>query len=452
MLYKLRKTVQEHIDCIIIFIIFLILHSFMRFISWDDPYYLSELKRWDYKLLELVKSLYMIWSARSIIEMTAFTFGALPTFIWKIFDSCAIVCFYLLIKKLIEEYMGKFEYREKKMIFTMLIFLCWPFSTMGTTGWLSSTIFTLWTFLGVLYTALILHRIVYGNKKISLIAKIIGVMGLTYSANHEITYSVYFFLFIIMTYGSLKNKCRGLIEIMMAWGIFFVNVLWALLSPGSMTRLTGNENKTGYLSVSILGKIRMGINTTFYHYVSVPNAILFILCLLIFFLTLKNTKSTFGRLCGTLPLIVDVLWTGYMFFSYTLKRKTLTYIYPDENFLECGAAEQYIAIFSALFLIALIIYNIQTLLNNKKHVYFLALSLLLGLLPEIELGFTPAISASILRVAIFPYASFLILILGLLHEKAHALAKWQSILLYICAAAGSIMNILQVIRHMYLYG
>lgn len=452
MINKIRKASHEHIDYIILFFIYLILHLFMRFISWDDPYYLSELKRWDYKLLELVKSLYMIWSARSIIEMTAFTFGALPVIIWKILDSCAVVCFYLLLKALVNEYMGETKHKEKKRIFTMFIFLCWPFSTMGTTGWLSSTIFTLWTFLGVLYTALLLHRIIYGTKNVSIISKIIGIIGLTYSANHEITYPVYFFLFIIMTYDSIKNKRRGFIELITAWCILFANVLWALLSPGSLTRLTGNENKTGYLSLSILDKIRMGINTTFYHYVSVPNAILFILCLLIFLITMREAKNTFNRLCGILPLTIDMIWTGYVFFTYTLPRKTLTYIYPDENFMECGAIEQCLAIFSAILLVSLIIYNVISLLNDKKNIYFLVLSLLLGLLPELELGFTPAISASILRVAIFPYAAFLILILGLLHEKLHTLVKWQSNLLYVCAATGSVMNILQIIRHMYLYG
>lgn len=452
MLKKLQKTAHEHIDYIVIFFIFLLLHLFMRFISWDDPYYLSELKKWNYNLLELIKYLYMAWSARSIIKMTALTLGTLPMIIWKILDSCAVVCFYALLKTLVAEYMGKFKCRKKEMIFTVLLFLCWPFSTMGTTGWFSSTVFTLWTILGVLYTAFILHRIIYGKDKISIIAKIIGVIGLIYSANHEITYPVYLFLFIIMTYGCMKNKFRGIAELIIAWGIFLINVLWALLSPGSMTRLTGSENKTGYLSVSILGKIRMGINTTFYHYVSVPSAILFILCLLLFLLTIKEVKSIFGKLCGMLPLIIDIAWTGYVFFAYTFPRKTLTYIYPDENFMECGAIEQYAAMFSALLLIVLIIYNVNNILQDNKHIYFLALSLILGLLPELELGFTPAISASILRVVIFPYASFLIIIMGLLHEKRHTLAKWQTAILFVCAAAGSIMNILQVIRHMYLYG
>lgn len=452
MLKKLQKIAYDHIDYIIIYFIYLILHLFMRFISWDDPYFRSALKSWNYNLLELTKTRYMIWSARSIIEMVTFTLGALPSLIWKIMDSCAVVCFYLLLKTLVAEYMGKIECREKEMIFTMLVFLCWPFSTMGTTGWFSSATITLWTFLGVLYTALLLHRTIYGKEKISIIAKMIGVIGLVYSANHEITYPVYFFLFILMIYGSLKNKHRGIIELIAAWGILFINMLWAFLSPGNMTRLTGNENKTGYLSVSILGKIRMGINTTFYHYVSVPNAILFILCLLIFLLTINEAKSIFGKLCGILPLMIDVIWTGYVFFTYTFPRKTLTYIYPDETFMECGVVEQYIAIFSALLLIALIIYNVNTLLCDKKHVCFLVSSLLLGLLPELELGFTPAISASILRVVIFPYASFLILIFGLLHDKKHTLTKWQSVILFVCAAAGSIMNILQVIRHMYLYG
>ena len=56
MLKKIQKTAHDHIDYIIIFFIYLILHLFMRFISWDDPYFRSELKRWNYNLLELTKT------------------------------------------------------------------------------------------------------------------------------------------------------------------------------------------------------------------------------------------------------------------------------------------------------------------------------------------------------------------------------------------------------------
>lgn len=306
----------------------------------------------------------------------------------------------------------------------LFVFLCWPFSTMGTTGWLSSTTITLWIVVGVLYVIIFLYKIIQG-KEVPFYQHIVFWLAFIYSANHEATFPVYFIFLVIMIVLAVKYK-KGIAYIGISFTWFLINVIYAITAPGNMRRLTGNENKEGYLMVSLLGKVRMGINNTFYHYISVPNAVLFILCLLICFIVFKECKDIKARIIGVLPLAIDVSWTIYILWEYTLKRGYLTYVYPDEKFEIVGQTEQYIAMGSALLLFALIIFCICIIWKEMEKRVFFSFTLILGVLPEIELGFTPAITASIMRVVIYLYIAFLIIIFGML-EKICYLKKWLSI-------------------------
>lgn len=446
-----REKIQykNNIDLIIVFAIFMCLHMFMRFISWDDPYFVSELKKWNYNIIELMQDRYLNWTARNIIESVVFFVGELPKIIWRVLDSFFVASFYYLIKNILEEFTD-IQYREKKEKYIlMLIFLCWPFSTMGTTGWLSSTMITLWIAVGMLYAIMFLHKIVWG-RKVLFYQHVMFWIAFIYSVNHETTFPIYFVFFIVMLVLSIKNR-KGIVYLGISVVWFVVNVVYAMTAPGNMKRLSGAENKTGYLTVSLFGKIRMGINNTFYHYISVPNAVLFILCLLLCFLIFKQSKDIKKRIVGILPLSIDVIWTAYVFVSYTLKRGYLTYIYPDESFETVGLLEQYLAMIFALLLVGLIICCICIIWEDMQKKVFFSFALLLGVLPEIELGFTPAISASIMRVVIYLYTAFLLIIFGML-EKKDCLQKWQRSVLTFCALAGTAINILQVIRHMIIYG
>lgn len=54
---------------------FYFLHMFMRFISWDDPYFITELEKWNYDAIGLAQYRYQNWTARNIIEFVVFMLG-----------------------------------------------------------------------------------------------------------------------------------------------------------------------------------------------------------------------------------------------------------------------------------------------------------------------------------------------------------------------------------------
>lgn len=443
---KLRFSQNK--DILFIFVVYFILHLFMRFISWDDPYFISALEKANYRLFSLLEKRYLCWSSRTVIELLLFVLGALPKIVWRLLDSIVISLFYCYLKKITHIFFPSNSHNDKLLL---LCFLCWPFSTMGTTGWLSSTTNTLWVLVAILYSALVFYKKINGEN-MPIKEYIFFYLCLVYSCNHESALPIYALLLTGFLFISMLRKSLDIHFFISSLSIYVISAIWILHCPGNFNRLEGEQNKVGYLTISLFDKIRMGINTTFYHYVSVPNIVLFLLCLTILLSVCQKHKSFHKRLLGALPLILDIGWTTYLFLRYTLTRGYLTYSYPDEHFVEIGKTEQYFALVSCMLIFILFIYNIYILLEIHEHRFLLMFILLLSALPEIELALTPAISASIMRTVIYLYTAFLLIIFILVNKFLIHFKKWQTILITFSAICGAIMNILQIIRHMMIYG
>lgn len=131
----------------------------------------------------------------------------------------------------------------------------------------------------------------------------------------------------------------------------------------------------------------------------------------------------------------------------------MTYVYPDASFTVSPKTEQYLALISALVLVASYIYLLRLIIDETNAYLFLtAVFLVWGLLPEVVLGFTTTISASILRVVSFFYFA-LILTSAVIIGRVQLLKTqiiWRGMILL--GALGTIMNYAQMIRHIMVYG
>ena len=79
-----------------------------------------------------------------------------------------------------------------------------------------------------------------------------------------------------------------------------------MFAPGNKRRNIQDAKIHGtsdVLSLSVFGKIRMGINSTFYHFISVPNVILFLFCVIVAICAMKCYKSIWMK--------VLVLWSSF---------------------------------------------------------------------------------------------------------------------------------------------
>ena len=165
----------------------------------------------------------------------------------------------------------------------------------------------------------------------------------------------------------------------------------------------------------------------------------------------KNDILT--RLIACIPVGIISLWTAYIFVAYTIKNRTLTYVYPDATFQVCRKAEQYLAMFSAMVMVLSIIFLLRQVIEENGLFIFLVVVLLFwGLLPEVVLGFTTTISASILRVVSFFYFALIFIscvIIGHSKMLMKPVIRYGIIALGI---AGTLMNYMQMIRHIIVYG
>lgn len=443
------KENKIRIDYIVLICLFAVLHIFMRFIAWDDPYYLTAWEKYDFNMVELLSYVYTRWSSRIVIEAVTYVVGYLPKFIWKIADTFFVLLFYINLVKLAKATANTDENQKKNVAWlSLLFFLCWPFSTQGTTGWLSSTMNTLWVVTCMLTVFLYIYQIYFLDKKLKLYQYILLLLCLCYAVNHESASPVMICTLIFLIWFMRKKTFENFtIYLCLAGSI--VGFLVAALCPGNSIRLHGSQNKVGYLSLSFFSKMRMAVNTEFYHFMSVPNSLLFIFCLLLAMCIFKKYKNKWCRVLGVIPVVIDLCWSAYFMLIYTIGTRSLTYRYPDEYFIEYGLLEQGLAMFSAIVLLVTMGICIALLTNQKLLAVFI---LLVGQIPIAELGLTPAISASILRTAIYPYISFMILMIAIKNQYINTFAKYQIKIIYILGIGGGLLNILQVVRHMYVYG
>lgn len=74
------------------------------------------------------------------------------------------------------------------------------------------------------------------------------------------------------------------------------------------------------------------------------------------------------------------------------------------------------------------------------------------LIPVAELCLTPDISLSFMRVIFYPYLSYIIVVYCLLIKNKDIFSSPFTKLVYYVSILGFVLNLMQIIRHMYLYG
>lgn len=455
---KWSKTIKKYIslyyDYIILILIYGCLHLFMHTDCWDDILTTRVLTDYHLNLFHYLSHVWNTWSSRIVIQGVWAIIGYFPNYIWKILDTIMVVLLYHFSGKIIVFSNNSNSFSNIYKKWQLLLFLCFPYSLMGTAGWMTTTIVYTWTFAFLAYCTYLLFAASAGQK-IYFISYFLYGFAALFAGNYNVT-AIGMIILLFLAYIFLPKTTSLKILFWEGTIINIVNILLFALAPGNRTRMEADavyHNSAELLSLSFGGKIRMGINSTFYHFISVPNAVLFITCLLLAVCTVYKTKSITSRFVALMPVILDILWTGYAFLHYTLPNRNLTYIYPDAAFQTSSRIEQSLAMMSAIIMICALLYTVCLLTDFSPLSLGLCSNILfLGLLPEIALGFTTTISASIIRVVTFFYFS-LILTAAILTQHCNLLKNklWRNILTAL-ALFGTAFNILQVIRHIIVYG
>lgn len=458
---QMKNFFQKYYDYIILAAIYGFLHVFIHTDYWDDASLPAIMKSYNYNLPGYLIDTWNTWSSALFIRTIQVLVSAFPNYIWKTCDVLMILISYhyfmesvkLLISHMPTHVPSIFERK-----WCLLFFLSFPYCLFATAGWMITTIAYAWIFSAFFYC---LH--LYLSASMNALRRplkwysyvVFGLVAL-YCANCKLMPFSLAAVFILV-YLNCKNKSKTF-YILFWEGMLasLVNMAMFFLCPGHRARNIEDarfHNTAELLTLPVGGHLRMGINSAFYHFISIPNAILFTFCLLTAVCVFIKTKKPSLRICACIPLALDVFWTGYAFLHYTLPRRTLTYIYPDASFQECPMAEQYAVLASALVMVLLICFLLAFLTDySYLSLMLIGIMLAVGLFPCVALGFTTTVSASIMRIASFFYFSLILCACVLIHIYPVLKNKFWKSVFYLLGFLGSLMNILQIIRHIIVYG
>lgn len=450
--------IRDNFDYFLIFLIYFIPHLFMGFTLWDDILYKTYFKSYHYNVFSFISRQYQYWTSRVVIEAAVILFGWLPPIIWMIVDTLMIVLLYHSMFSIIKLFLAKFELDSKYRVCQMLLFLSFPYALMATAGWLTTTINWAWMLSLFVYGLKGLLYSVAGEKGTkSIVKNILFCLAYIYATNFDVAAIIMFCLLAVIGFACHKSSsCKFCLEYWEGLFITIVNLVLFIVCPGNRVRMEQDaiiHGTADVLELSVLGKIRMGINSAFYHYMSIPNAVLFTICMILLYAVWVRSKSVLDKIIAFIPTGIMVIWTVYIFFMYTVKNHTLTYVYPDAAFHTCPRTEQYLAMASALILVLSMIYLLYQVIREKDiFISMVVILLIWGLLPDIVLGFTSTISASILRVVSFLYLAFIFISCVVAAYSGMLKNRMVQKGIIFLGSAGTILNFAQMIRHIMVYG
>lgn len=418
-------------------------HIFLTPNYWDDAKYAKMLTEWHGNLVAYTINRYQIWSSRITIELILPIITVLPPVVWKTLDLMMIALLYYDLRWIIRRV---FKIESKETDFLLAALLCaFPFSIMAQTGWMATTTNYLWVISLGCYAITRMIKAGWFYEKISRKEIVACALAVLYSASFESMAAILFVIWIGIMVNTWRNK-EKVSPVMWISGILVIMMLiYILACPGNRFRPVSDAATwmPEYFDLSFLDKIRMGVLSSFMHFVSIPSPVFFILNLLVF-LSARQEKIAL-RIVAFVPMVLDVCWTLYYMANYLLGYKVMTYQVPTPLPVEkADVLEQILLSISVVVWFAIILYFMYRRLSLYTAVGG-TIILLLSCAPEIAVGLTPTVIASILRTMIYLYMAMIILILLLYDGR-------NKRFLYLCIGGGMVLNACQLIRHISLYG
>lgn len=417
---------------------------------WDDAVFARVLTQYQYNLAQYTLDRYMTWSSRISIELVLPFMAALPGIIWKIANIFMIL---LLFCDLRWTLIKVFGIEPQKMDIILALLLCaYPFSTMAQTGWIATTMNYLWVVaLGWYVINRMLDTAVWEHTP-SRCEMILSCMAAFYSVGYESMAAIIFMVGIgIIVYSFVKGRrVSGLVWL--CFGITILMLLYIFLCPGNRLRPIKDAQlwMPDYFNLNFFDKIRVGILSTFMHFVSIPSPIFFVMNLAVFVLGKRKGRKSW--LVGAIPIILDAAWTCYFLINYLLGYRSFTYQVPEAVMSGMkDTAEQVLMLISVAAWFIAVLYIIFRSMPVQKAICF-TIVLETACIPEMVVGITPTVYASILRTTIYLYMAMIVMIIVIFQEIKWDSYKKMSVFFYFCLGCGMLLNACQMARHIMIYG
>ncbi len=415
---KMKAIINIHkknIPLLIIMLILLILlHSKMGFFN-DDIANMNKVK--DNGIITILKTLYNVWSSRTIIDFMVLIMTSVNFYIFKILNCAICISIPFIIAYLTCP-------NNPNYLVASGLFFMYPFNHLSSAGWVSTSVVYLWPVFFLLL-AMIPLRKKLDNQPISLFTYIIGTISLIVASNMEQTSLI--ILGILVAFNIYMYICHTRSYYSnFALVINMISIVYILSSPGNNARLNSEivNWMVDFKMWSFADKLYMGSMTTLNHFIFSENLVFLLFSVLIFSLVCNKKSDISFRLLSLVPLASTFL---ERYFNSILPVKLVYFIngrvaygaVSNEyliNLQNASLMATYIPMILAGFVLISIIISIFIIFGNSYYTITVYLILTLGFASRVIMGFSPTLFASSLRTYIFMYFAILSVMLMMFNE------------------------------------
>lgn len=315
---KAWSTKQKAMLILVIF--YVPFHLWLTPGYWDDAVFARVFTQYHYNLIEYTVNRYLTWSSRISIELVVPFMAALPSIVWKTINMLMILLLFCDLRWMITEIYG--VKLQKADIVLALLLCAYPLSTMAQTGWIATTMNYLWVVALGWYVINRMLGTVMQQHAPSKYEILLSCMAAFYSTGYESMAAILFVVEVGVIIYSFVKKRRVSSLVWLCLGITILMLVYILLCPGNRLRPIKDAElwMPDYFSLTFLDRIRVGILSTFMHFVSIPSPIFFILNLAVLVLHKARQKKFIWM--ASVTVILDIAWTCYFMVNYLAGYRT----------------------------------------------------------------------------------------------------------------------------------
>ncbi len=424
-------------------VFFFLLHlTFVGFTN-DDEYFVDVRSQWD-SLFELLVDRYLTDSSRVLSEAILFTLVRMPFFVWQVLDTLIFFLGYHCLTVLLVN-----DKQDRGNIIVFFAFASYPYMHMGSAGWICTSLNYMWPLATLLYALSGAFRR-YRGEKIPAWKYPLYFVAMIFTANCEqpaVMLVMTFAMAFIFAFMDKKGKWYELAAVL----IGVAGVLFAMLAPGNDERtIMEAENwMPEFFDLNFLEKARLCSVFVFEHFVMIPDVIFFLFALLLALCGAGrgedadgNKRNVFDRVMASLPLAVDVIFTGcYFIKDFIIGHKTRYDFTTPAIYME-DFRTAFVQISEVLGLILFIVASVYTIWKvipelRKKLIMIWALGC--GFAVRMALMLSPTMFASWHRTLVFMYFAFLyciVILIGMCRKQ------WKRRLIYGILVIGVFVNLI----------
>jgi hypothetical protein len=359
---------------------------------------------------EWISRRYMEWSSRVMIESVMY-FVAKHFLLWKVLDAFMLSVLYYFFVKIFSE-----KVDAKNCLIGALCLLLYPFSHMGSAGYMATTLNYLWPLAFAFVAGYSMKKSTLGLKTKSWEYPVYIFSLLFASSQEQMCVFLFGMLVLLLLFDFIQRKEKKLNVTLLVYLCLVSGVLLShLLCPGISIRFEREVQQwwPDYAAVGFFQKVQLAFSSTLSHYVFTRDVVFISFCVMLYFSIRAQYRSIVCRGIGIIPLAVSLFfgigetrlagiidiskWTYYNHAPGMINEDNLKNIYTYEPLILLA------------IVVVCVLAGMYMCFKDDLNKLLLSVSLLLlGFATRGVMAFSPTLWVSGTRTFIFLYFSLLI--------------------------------------------